>query len=100
MVDGASVTGSWDKTVFPFITFWDTSLDGGFTIGSQPGDQWPKPGQCLPVGARYWPGVQRSATAQSIPEPATWAMVLLGVGLMGAGLRMSARGKEGASSAA
>jgi hypothetical protein len=28
-----------------------------------------------------------------IPEPATWAMVMLGVGLMGAGLRLSARGK-------
>jgi hypothetical protein len=100
MVDGASVTGSWDKTVFPFITFWDTSLDGGFTIGSQPGES----GRNLVDVFQSAPGTGQvfafGVSAQSIPEPATWAMVVLGVGLMGAGLRMNARSKEGASSAA
>jgi hypothetical protein len=92
LVNGTSVSGSWNATEFPFITFWSTSSNGGLTIGSGAGDQ----------GANFInlfqssPGTGQvfSILATAIPEPATWAMVLLGVGLIGGGLRLSARSKE------
>ena len=38
--------------------------------------------------------------AGGVPEPATWAMMLLGVGLVGAGLRVSRQKNEAAAGAA
>ncbi|HXQ17544.1 MAG TPA: PEPxxWA-CTERM sorting domain-containing protein [Caulobacteraceae bacterium] len=42
------------------------------------------------VGTPYGPTIG-GVSVTAIPEPATWAMMLLGVGAMGAGLRMSRR---------
>jgi hypothetical protein len=39
-------------------------------------------------------------TIDTVPEPSTWAMMLLGVGVVGAGLRMARRKDAMASSAA
>jgi len=42
------------------------------------------------VGSTFLPGTLVSVTG-AIPEPATWAMLLLGIGAVGAGLRMRRR---------
>jgi hypothetical protein len=94
LVNGTSVSGSWNATEFPFITFWSTASNGGLTIGSGVGDQ----------GANFINLFQSSpgtgqvfsvlTSVSGIPEPATWAMLVLGVGLIGGGLRVSARSKE------
>ncbi|HXQ17554.1 MAG TPA: PEPxxWA-CTERM sorting domain-containing protein [Caulobacteraceae bacterium] len=99
MVDGTHVTGSWDKTIFPFITFWSTPLQGGFTIGSQPGESGRNVVDVFQSTQGTGQVFAFGVVAQSIPEPATWAMVLLGVGLIGGGLRLNARGKEVSSAA-
>jgi hypothetical protein len=44
--------------------------------------------------------VTESLTITAVPEPATWAMLLLGVGMVGAGLRMARRKGDFAPSAA
>jgi hypothetical protein len=54
------------------------------------------------VGAQGWAYIgldDVSVTPAGIPEPATWAMMLSGVGMIGAGVRMVRR-KNGAAFAA
>ena len=70
-----------------------------FLIGTGPTTETGLSGE-LTVG--YWDGSgeygdnsgTQSLTIAALPEPATWAMTLLGVGMIGAGLRMLRR-KDG-----
>jgi len=43
------------------------------------------------AGGRSVDGLDDVSLTPSVPEPATWAMMLLGVGMIGAGLRMARR---------
>jgi hypothetical protein len=58
----------------------ETGLSGDLTVGF-----WDNPAQ---YGDNS--GTQ-SLTISAVPEPATWAMTLFGLGMIGAGLRMSRR---------
>jgi hypothetical protein len=76
----SGVTASWDTSAYPYLTFWSNFEDGGLTAGSVPGD----------LGFNYIDlfesdvGSGQVFTVSGIPEPATWATMLVGLGAVGA----------------
>jgi hypothetical protein len=66
-------------TTVPAITYLNASFVAGGAL-SDPVDGSTSPGYFGP-----------NLTVAGVPEPATWAMVLLGVGMIGGGLRMARR---------
>jgi hypothetical protein len=67
-------TGSFSGE--PFVTFYTTEFSAGFSLGEQPGDiginlidQFPTAGT-LDGGQMF--------TVSDVPEPSTWAMLILG----------------------
>jgi hypothetical protein len=113
-MDLGHITDTLDLTASAGITTF--VLTGGDTItfavrnGSTPAGGTTNPDYMVKAGDaggnfinlfQSTPGAGQVVTivGAAIPEPATWAMVLLGVGLIGGGLRMSASGSETSSPA-
>ena len=70
------VTASWDLSTYPYLTFWATPNDGGFTAGSVPGD----------TGSNFINIYQSTdGTGQvfsllnTTPLPSSWTMMLAGL---------------------
>lgn len=78
---------SWDSSAYPYLTFYTNSNGGGMTIGSQPSDV----GSNLVNLFQSSDGTGQVFSISGVPEPATWLMMLAGLGLAGAALRSRRR---------
>jgi hypothetical protein len=84
-IPATPVTASWDTTSYPYLSFWSSTYEGGVTAGAIPGDDGPNYFdlfQSTPGTAQLFAGA---------PEPATWALLVLGLLGLGATLRASRR---------
>jgi hypothetical protein len=79
---------------------------GAQAIGLPWGDDFPDPDfNNLTIGptttlSDFESALQTDGLSFTVPEPATWTMMLLGVGIVGAGLRIARRSRTGAVAAA
>jgi hypothetical protein len=95
----------WDNVVYTNST---PHLDNGgllFDVGNQEiniynlGGGFPN-GDIAAGSSNNYGGDQGTFNISAVPEPASWAMVLLGVGLIGGGLRVARRNDDMARAAA
>ncbi|MBV8683496.1 MAG: PEPxxWA-CTERM sorting domain-containing protein [Caulobacteraceae bacterium] len=78
---------SWDGSAYPYLTLYTNSVGGGLTIGSKPSDT----GSNLVNLFQSTDGSGQVFTISSVPEPASWSLMLAGVALAGATLRSRRR---------
>jgi len=95
-----------DNLIYPTAPYLDWG-DIGFAAGGQDynvfnGNYTGRPGDWLPATNNDPGGIYSNPVVftLSVPEPATWAMMLLGVGMIGGGLRVSRRKDASALTAA
>ncbi len=74
---------TWSTATDPYVTFWPAGFNGGLTIGSAPGQV----GTNLINLFRSSDGPSVVFTAVTVPEPAEWALLLVGFAGLGAALR-------------
>jgi hypothetical protein len=86
---GSDLTNaSWDTSVYPYVTFWSNQDGAGISVGSLPDDSVADNIYFIDFGSeQYFLEGSPSIFTLSSPEPATWAMLLLGVAATGAGVR-------------
>lgn len=86
---GSDLTNaSWDTSLYPYVTFWSNQDGAGISIGSLPDDNLADNVYFTDFGSeQYFLEGSPSIFTLSSPEPATWAMLLLGVAATGAGVR-------------
>jgi hypothetical protein len=76
---------SWSTATYPYITFWSTADYGGLTIGTIPGDKGTN------VIDNFMSTEGPGQIFSPVPEPAGWAVMLVGVAGLGAALRSKGR---------
>ena len=91
------LSASWNTAVYPDVTLWTTSAGGGLTVGSQPGDHGVNLFNLFRAAPQYGTGQVYDFGSLSVPEPASWTLMLIGLGGLGASLRR-ARARYAAAS--
>jgi len=79
------LSASWNKAIYPDVTLWSTSAGGGLTVADSWGDRGAILYNLFQAAPGY--GLAQVYDVASIPEPATWSLMLIGVGGLGASLR-------------
>lgn len=80
------MSASWDRVAFPYLTLWTTSGGGGLTVGDQKGDKGNNLYNLFQAEEGFGLA-QIYAFGEGVPEPSTWALILVGVGGLGASRR-------------
>jgi hypothetical protein len=89
------VSASWSASDYPYLVFWPTRHDGGFTVGTYPGAA----GTNLFNLFQSTEGAGQVFTV-TVPEPSTWALMLVGFAALGLAVRRnSTRGRSSAVAA-
>ena len=82
------LSASWDTAKYDFLTFWMPSRGGGLTVGTAPGDQATNLFNLFQAAPEFGSGqVYNFGPLGGVPEPATWTLMVIGVGGLGASLR-------------
>ncbi len=74
---------NYSATAYPYLSFYSTAVGGGLTIGTEIGDTGSNRVNLFESNI----GTGQVYTLSGVPEPAAWALMLTGFGLLGGALR-------------
>jgi hypothetical protein len=74
---------TWDTATYPYVTIWSPADGGGISVAGTPDDS----GDVLLALFESEQTTSSPFTLTGTPEPATWAMLIVGAGMTGATLR-------------
>ncbi len=88
------LSASWSTEEFPYLTLWTEAGSGGFTVGDQVGDHGHNLFNLFKAADSR--GQVYGFGTLAVPEPATWSLILVGFGVIGANLRTAKRRAQAA----